>query len=254
MSSLVRSELLKLRTARSFMVLTCIGLGLAALISILSGILTDYSDPGATPPAVDAALNASFVLFFSLMVGVLSLTTEYRHGSIASSLIVEPDRRRLLVAKLIAASALGAAIGFAATALSLAIEAAILPTRDLSLDSSAGEILKLLAGVTVAGGLMTALGVGVGALIRRQTAAIVGVLIYFFVIEGILTALVLNSSLVRFTLNAAIAEVTATSEQAGIDKLDEPLGQIAGGLVLLAWALVFAVIGGAVMRTTDITD
>ena len=48
--------------------------------------------------------------------------------------------------------------------------------------------------------------------------------------------------------------MTATSEQAGIDKLDEPLGQIAGGLVLLAWAVVFALIGGAVMRNTDVTD
>jgi ABC-type transport system involved in multi-copper enzyme maturation permease subunit len=254
MSSLIRSEIVKLRTARSFIVLICIAVGLTVLISTLSAFLTKFADPGATPPAIDATLNASFVLFFALILGVLSVTTEYRHGSIASTLLVEPDRPRLLAAKLIAASAVGAAIGLLVEVLSLGIEAAILPTRDLSLHLGFGELLKLLAGMAAAGALLTALGVGVGALIRRQTAAIVGVLVYLFVIETILTGVVLNSSLVRFTLNSAIAEVTATSEQAGIDKLDEPLGQIAGGLVLLAWAVVFALIGGAVMRNTDVTD
>ena len=254
MTALVRSEILKLRTARSFIVLICIAVGLTVLISTLSGFLTKFEDPGATPPPIDATLNASFVLFFALILGALSVTTEYRHGSIASTLLVEPDRPRLLAAKLIAASAVGAAIGVLVELLSLGIEAVILPTRDISMDLGFGEFLKLVAGMAAAGALITALGVGVGALIRRQTAAIVGVLVYLFVIETILTGVVLNSSLVRFTLNAAIAEVTATSDQAGIDKLDEPLGQIMGGLVLFAWAAVFALIGGAVMRNTDVTD
>lgn len=254
MSGLVRSEILKLRTARSFVVITSLGLGLTLLISILSGLLTDFSNPGTTRPAIDAILNASFVLFFSLMLGVLSVTTEYRHGSIAATLLVEPDRARLLTAKLLAASAVGAVIGLVAAVLCLAIEAAILPTRDLALHADAGQLFNLIAGMTVAGALITALGVGVGGLVRRQTAAIVGVLAYLLLIESILTGLVLNSSQVRFTLNAAIAEATATTEAAGIDKLDDPLGQVAGALVLLAWALAFAFAGVLVMRARDITD
>jgi ABC-2 type transport system permease protein len=123
-SALIRSELLKLRTARSFIVVTCLGVGLSAVISVLSGILTDFSDPGTARPVIDAISNATFVFLFVLMLGILSITTEYRHGSIASTLLVEPDRRRLLVAKVIAAGVAGAAIGLFAAALNLAIEAA----------------------------------------------------------------------------------------------------------------------------------
>jgi ABC-2 type transport system permease protein len=254
LSSLIRSELLKLRTARSFIVLTSIGVGLALLVSILSAILTDFASPDNPKPAIDAASNASFVLLFVLMLGVLSVTTEYRHGSIASALLIEPDRPRLLAAKLVAASVAGAAVGLLATVLSFAIEAVLLPTQDFSLDLGAGQLFQLLAGMTVAGALMTALGVGVGALVRRQTPAIVGVLIYLVALEPILTGVVLRSSQVPFSLSAAMAEVTATTDTAGVTGLDDPLGQIAGGLVLLGWALAFAVFGGAVMRARDITD
>lgn len=254
MSDLVRGELLKLRTARSFIVLTAIGLGLIVLISVLSAILTDFSNPDNPRPAIDAVSNASFVLLFTLMLGVLSVTTEYRNGSIASTLIVEPDRRRVLAAKLIAAALAGAAIGLASLVLSLVIPAAILPTRDLSLDVGAGQLLEFLAGMTVAGALMTALGVGVGALVRSQTPAIVGVLVYLFLIEAILNNLVLGPEEVRFGLSSAQASLTVTTETAGISNLDDPLSQVAGGLVLLAWVGVFAAIGGAVMRARDITD
>jgi ABC-2 type transport system permease protein len=253
-SALVRGELLKLRTARSFIVLTAIGFGLTVLISVLSAILTDFSNPDNPSPALDAVTNASFVLLFTLMLGVLSVTTEYRNGSIASTLIVEPDRRRVLAAKLIAAALAGAAIGLAAVVLSLVIEAGILPTRDLSLDVGARQLFELCAGMTVAGALMTALGVGVGALVRSQTPAIVGVLVYLFLIEAILNNLVLGPEEVRFGLSAAQASLTVTTDTAGISNLDDPLGQIAGGLALLAWVAVFAAIGGAVMRARDITD
>ena len=254
MNALIRSELLKLRTARSFIVLTCLGAGLTAVISILSGFLTDFSDPGNTRPAVDAISNASFVLLFALMLGILLITSEYRHGSIASTLLVEPDRRRLLLAKLLAAAIAGAAIGLVAAALDLVIEAAILPTRDLSLHVGGKELFRLLAGMTAGGGLMAALGVGIGALVRRQTAAIVGFLVFLLVIESFLTGLVLDSGEVRFTLSAAMAQVTDTTETAGINNLDHPLGQVSGGLVLLAWVAVFGAVGALVIQARDVTD
>ena len=110
MTNLIRSELLKLRTARSFLVLVGIGVGVCVLISIATGLLAKYS-PDAPRPGVDLTSNASTVLFFTLMLGVLAVTTEYRHGSISSALIIEPNRIRLLAAKLGAVTAAGALIG-----------------------------------------------------------------------------------------------------------------------------------------------
>ncbi len=256
MSALIRSELLKLRTARSFIVLTGLGLVLVVLIGIANGLLADYSDPSAGngTPAVDAISNSSVILFFILMLGVLSITNEFRHGSIAATLLVEPDRRRLLAAKLIAASGVGAVIGLVSAGLSLAISAALLPGRGFPLDAGATKVIELLAGMTVAGALMTALGVGVGALIRKQTPAIVGVLVYLFLIEPILTGVVLKSAEVRYSLSAAIAELTATTATAGVDGLDHGLSQIPGGLILLGWTVLFAVLGGAMLQARDVTD
>jgi hypothetical protein len=114
--------------------------------------------------------------------------------------------------------------------------------------------VELLAGMTIGGALMSALGVGVGALVRRQTAAIVGVFVYLLVIEALLNGLLLKAAEVRFNLSAAMAELTATTETAGIDNLDHPLGQVAGGLVLLAWVAVFVVVGALVMQNRDVTD
>ena len=256
MSALIRSELLKLRTARTFIVLMGLGLFLSILISVLTAALADYShlSPGDATPVVDAISNASVILFFLLMLGVLSITTEFRHGSIAATLLVEPDRRRLLAAKAIAASAVGALIGLFGAGLSLLIYAAILPGRSLSLDTAATQVIELIAGMTAAGALMTALGVGVGALVRKQTPAIVGVLVYLFLIEPIVTGVVLKSAEVRFSLSAAIAELTGTTAAAGVNGLDHAFGQLPGGLVLFVWTALFAVIGGAVMRARDVTD
>jgi ABC-2 type transport system permease protein len=256
MSALIRSELLKLRTARSFIVLTSLGLGLGILIGVLSAALADYSHlgPGDATPVVDAIANASVILFFLLMLGVLSITNEFRHGSIAATLLVEPDRRRLLAAKVIAASAVGALIGLLTAGLSLVIYAAILPGRGSSLDTDAKQVIELLAGMAAAGALMTALGVGVGALVRKQTPAIVGVLVYLFLLEPIVTGVVLKSSQVRFALSAAIAEVTGTSASAGVNGLDKALGQVPGGLVLLGWTVLFIVLGGAMLQARDVTD
>ena len=95
------------------------------------------------------------------MLGVLSVTTEYRHGSIASTLLVEPNRRRLLAAKLVAASIAGALLAsWQPRLFASALGAALLPGRGFSLGLDGKLVAELLAGMTVAGALMAAIGVG----------------------------------------------------------------------------------------------
>jgi ABC-type transport system involved in multi-copper enzyme maturation permease subunit len=247
--SLIRSELLKLRTARSFVVICVLGVVICALISLANAILTKYSgdDPD---PGLDLIAVASTVLFFTLMLGVLTITTEYRHGSIASALLVEPDRRRLLAAKLVAVTILGAALGLLTAALCLCIGEAILPGRGYPLGLSAGQVLELLAGMTAAGGLTAALGAGVGALVRRQTAAVVGIILYLVLIEPLLTGVVIKW-FGHYAIGDTFVETTGT---APVNGLADPFGQLAGGLLLLGWAALFAVIGAVVMQTRDVTD
>jgi ABC-2 type transport system permease protein len=248
MTSLIRSEVLKLRTARSFVVLTSIGLGLITLLCLATSLFAKYSadDPS---PGLDLISNASTIALFTLMLGVLSITTEFRNGSIASTLLVEPNRTRLLAAKLVAVMAAGALMGLVISGIALLIGAAILPGRGYSLGLDGTGVVELIAGTTAAGALMAAVGVGIGALVRSQTPAIVGVLLYLFVIEPLLIFLVGSSE--QYVLGSALTELTGTGDVSG---LDDPLGQVPGGLLLLGWAALFAVLGSVVMRSRDVTD
>ncbi len=69
-------------------------------------------------------------------------------------------------------------------------------------------------------------------------------------IEPLLSFVVLGSS-DRYLLGNALSELTATGE---VNDLDDPFGQLTGGLLLLGWTVLFAVVGAAVMRSRDVTD
>ena len=58
---------------------------------------------------------AGFVQVFALMLGILAITSEFRHGTITPSLLVVPDRVRLVLGKLGASILVGLALGLVAT-------------------------------------------------------------------------------------------------------------------------------------------
>jgi ABC-2 type transport system permease protein len=248
----IRSELLKLRTARSFIVMIALGAVLAVVISVITAFASDYShlSHGPSEPGVDQISTASVFVFFTLMLGVLTLTTEYRHGSIASTLLVEPNRRQLLVAKLVAVCAAGALVALLVGGICLALGAVILPGRGISLGLDGKLVAELLAGMTIAGALMAAIGLGIGALIRKQTAAVVGILVYLFLIEPLITQVALKS-LERFSIGNALAQLTSTARVNGVD---DAFGQVTGGLLLAGYAVVLVLVGAVVMQNRDVTD
>lgn len=252
MTRQIRSELLKLHTARSFIVMVGLGVGLAVLISVVTALKADYShlSHGPSEPGIDQISTASLVVFFTLMLGVLTVTTEYRHGSIASTLLVEPNRRRLLAAKLVAACAVGALVAILTGGICLALGAAILPGRGFSLGLDGKLVAELLAGMAIAGALMAAIGVGIGAMIRKQTAAVVGILVYLLLLEPLVTSVAIKS-LDRFSIGNALAQLTSTAR---VNGLDHAFGQVTGGLLLAGYAVVLVLAGAIVIQTRDITD
>ena len=62
MTRQIRSELLKLRTARSFIVMVGLGVGLAVLISVVTALKADYShlSHGPSEPGIDQISTASW--------------------------------------------------------------------------------------------------------------------------------------------------------------------------------------------------
>ena len=135
-------------------------------------------------------------------------------------------------------------------ALCLAIGAALLPGRGFSLGLDGKLVAELLAGMTVAGALMAAIGVGVGAAVRKQTAAVVGIIVYLLLVEPLVTEVAVKS-LERFSIGNALAQLTSTARLNG---LDHAFGQVTGGLLLAGYAVVLVLAGAIVIQTRDVTD
>ena len=131
MSRLVRSELLKLRTTRTFLGITLAALGLIALAAGVGAAASTYG-PSDPSPGRDLLEAGGIAQPFALVLGVLAVSTEFRHGTITPSLLTVPRRARLVVAKLIAHGVAGLVLGLVAFGLAAALAFPILSARGIS--------------------------------------------------------------------------------------------------------------------------
>ncbi|MFL6119115.1 ABC transporter permease [Actinophytocola sp.] len=180
---------------------------------------------------------------FALVIGVLLVAGEYRHRTVTWALLVTPHRSRVVVAKLAACAVVGLVVGLAGAA---ATGTYVFAATGLF---TAGVPLALLGSV-VSTALWTVLGGALGALVRNQTATVVGAFLWFFYAEWLLIALV--PAVGRWTPSGAAKAVSGWTRDA-MPVAGDLLPMWAGGLLFLAYALAAA--GLAVLTTTrrDVT-
>jgi ABC-type transport system involved in multi-copper enzyme maturation permease subunit len=116
MKNLLQSELRKLIYLRANWLLLLwsglfAGLGTVAPIMVLNsetrGMGMGFSGTN-TPEGINAVFaNAAGGYLFALIMGILIMTNEYRHGTAVGTFLVTPKRSTVLLAKLIAASFAG---------------------------------------------------------------------------------------------------------------------------------------------------
>lgn len=247
MSGAIRSELLKLRTTRTFLGIVIATLGLVALITGAQAA-ADSFDADATP-GVDLLDVAGVAQPFALVLGILAVSTEFRHGTITPTLLATPDRLRLMLAKLSAHGAAGIVLGIVAYGIAALLMAVILPLRDISSGISIGDGFEMVVGGVLCIALLAAIGVGVGAVVRNQVGAVIGGLAWMFVIEPLLVAIPTVGEWVEdYGIGGAITAVSGSSFGGGAD-----VSQIAGGLLLLGYALLLAVTGVILLRRRDVS-
>jgi ABC-2 type transport system permease protein len=189
MRRLVDTEVRKLATLRTTWALTAIGLALVAM-SAGSYIFGDAIDAPVgsaqrTATAIDLIGTNTMLV---LVVGVLVMTTEFRHATIGHTLQLTPSRTRVLTAKLAAGGLYAAGFFAASTVLvaGLVLLAAGLDGAPLAVD---GEIATALWHNLTAMVLTGLLGVAVGALVRSQVVAITGSLAWMFIVENLAAAI-----------------------------------------------------------------
>lgn len=246
---LARSEAFKLRTTRTFYGVVGGALALVLVISIAAAAAAPYKH--GDEPVRDLIGAASLAQLFALVLGVLAVSTEFRHGTITPTLLAVPDRGRLVLAKAIAYTVAGLALGVVAFAASAALVAAITSARGVGMTSPTGDVVRWVIGGALGAALYAALGVGLGALMRNQVGAIVGALAWIFVVESLLGIIPgVGHALEKFGIGGLAAGLTGTAHGADAS---HRLGQVPAGVLLAAYAAILIAAGIAVMRRRDVT-
>jgi ABC-2 type transport system permease protein len=176
--ALLRAELIKLRTTRTFVVLTAAALAISLLVVVLT---TTIQDEWTEDDARDL-FTSDFTGLFILLLGVMGMAGEWRHRTITSTVLAAPRRLRLLSAKTISYAVAGIAISLIVTVTIMAIGTLILSARDLP-TADLGDLADVLWRNLVVAAYLGAFGVCIGGLIRNQIVAIVGLLLMTFAIE-----------------------------------------------------------------------
>ena len=184
MRALLEAELLKLRTTRTFIALTGAAVGISLLITVLVASITEPTQEDVLTDVFTSDVSSLFIL----ILAVIGITGEWRHRTITSSLLAAPDRLRFLAAKTIAFAVAGVVLSVLISIAVAIAGFAILSARDLP-TPDVGELVEQFARNAMIAALLGAFGVGIGALVRNQVVAIVGVLVVGFAVEPVLLAL-----------------------------------------------------------------
>jgi ABC-2 type transport system permease protein len=238
------SELRKMRSTRTNVGLLAGMIGLTLLTVVANGFVMSAADLGGHDNQHTLLSAGTSGALFAALIGVMAITSEFRHGTIRSTFVVTPRRNHTAAAKVIASLLMGIAFGFVAIGLSFGIGLAILAGRGIDFALDTEHVLLLVLGTLLMTALWAALGVGLGAVIKNQVFAVIGVIIWAFVIDNLLRELVPDVG--RFTPVGASDSLTAGFA----DYLITPL---AGGLLLIAYALAFIAAGALVVARRDVT-
>lgn len=253
MSALIASEVRKLTTVRTTWVLTLVGLALVALAAAVFVFVEQFTGPftGTDPElaaTVDQVGSNSVIV---LVVAILMVSTEFRHGTIGRTLQLVPSRTRVLTAK-VATGVLYALTFFVLGLLVVAVVVGIgQAVKDVGIDLGSETLASLWQGVAGLA-LTAALGVAIGALLRSQVVAITVTLVWLFVGESLVN--VWLPGVARWlpfqALNAVFLSEEALSQVP--EGQIQPLDPLVALVVFLAYVAVATVAAGILMRVRDV--
>ena len=243
MNALVRAEVRKLAATRSSLLMVAA----AAVYPVLTIVAVTLMPED---PTLDSSTllevvrgTADVVTLVVLGLGLLAMAGEHRHGTIVPTLLVSPRRGRVVAAKLAALAMVGAAVSVGVSAVAVAAGSLYLRSEGVSVDVVSGDVLVTVAGAAVVAALYAALGTAVGAVVRNQTAAVAGALVWVLTVENVLPVVLRNPDLKRWLPGGAADRLLQMADGGAA------WGAL-GLLVAVAGALALAAL--AVTRTADV--
>jgi len=199
-----------------------------------------------------AGLSLAYLL--TLVVGVMSIGSEYRHKTITSTFLSTPKRVRVMVAKVTSLLGIGVFYGVVFLVGSVGVGGATIAIKGFSPFPEVAPIARALALSLLVLGLWSLLGLGAGILIPNQVAAILIAVGAAWIVEplaGILLSLVSwGKDVVPYMPSQATSAMVGQISTSSSTHL---LSWWAGALVLVAYAAVLAGIGSILTVRRDVT-
>lgn len=253
MPRLLAGEFRKLFTTRLWLWLLLASAAITALYVVLDIAFADtpgtWTLPLSTPQGQRTllAIGAGGGPLVAVL-GAIGLTGEFRHRTATATFLATPHRGQVVAAKLAAYGLVGAGYGLAGIAVTVAIAVPWLSSRDIHWVLDGDQVAATLGGVIAAMAILGMVGVGLGALVREQVAAVVGLLVWLFVVERILTSFAAMDS---WTIYLPGQAQEALSGSVLTNQRLLPPWQ--GGLVLAAYGIVLTLAGTRLAMRRDVT-
>jgi ABC-2 type transport system permease protein len=245
---LFRAELLKLRTTRMVYGLLGALLVIVALANIIGVLASPERELVGEENQSGFFGAAASGIIFVLLLGVMLMAGEFRHGTITQTLLITPNRWKVLAAKLAAGAVLGLVFGAIAEVFSFLTATPLLYLRGIDL-AIGNEAAELVFGTLLTTSLCAMLGVALATLIRNQVVAIIAVFAALLIAEPIVTGLIESRwpEIPKYFPGHAIA---AALDPEG----DDVFSREGGVAVLLTYVTVLAGLGGRFVLSRDVNS
>ena len=246
MRNAIRSEWIKLRTARSNLVLLLLSAAVPVAFTILITATVRSSDVEDQDRFSLLLAGVTIGYLLIAVLGVLVIGQEFRHTTIRVTFTAEPRRTRVMAAKALVVVATALAVGVIATVFSYAIGNAIMTSRGLDVTLAGSTQARAIVGSVLLFALYSLVGLGLGSIIRATAGAITLVVVWPLIVESIIKGLLPKiGKWLPFNAGSQLTSTDATINSS------EALSPRAGGLVFLIFALVLLAVGTVLVSRRD---
>jgi ABC-2 type transport system permease protein len=250
MINTIRSEWIKLRTVRMNFVLFILAVAFPVIVSVLVASLASINDLKVSD-VVGLVTGSSVVTALLLgVVGAVSISAEFAHGTIRPTFAATPKRMRVLISKAVVIALFAAVAEALVVVFCYAVSSAIASSRGANLTlSNQPEARAALIGIVVFAVIVSLLGFGIGMVIRNTPAAVAVLILWPLVVENIIMAILSAAGVdnpqkfLPYISGFGLGNPNAPTS--------ESLSRVAGGLYFGAVTAVVAMAGAMITARRD---
>jgi len=242
---IVRAEMRKLTSTKMPLAFLTVFIVIGAVTAVAVAFGTDMD---GSKTFISTALDQQSLMAFAAnsvviaaLFGTIAVAREYGHGTVVLTFLATPRRSRAVLAQLAAIFVAGCALGLVGAGVSAGSVAIGLAATDYSFMVPAGDLVRVLAASTLAGGAGAVLGGGLGVLVRNTGGAVTGTILMLIILPPL--AVQMASETASWVPNTLADALSGTDPSVGVG---------AAVAALAAWAFGPAVAGLGVVLRRDV--